>query len=111
MDNNFIAGFYCGEGWMCKQNVSGKYWSWQIGFDMHIRDIWILQEIQKQFGGHLRIKKNQVHCQLRITKTNEIRKWITDITPLLVGYKKQQMDSWIKEFNVYKGELGNIAYK
>ncbi len=102
----FVAGYFCGEGWFYAQNV-GKYRAFSLGVDSHKRDLPLLKAITEKLGyGYIRKKvlKNREtdYIQYVVAQYKDILQFIDTIGPHLIGYKKEQFLVWNNELSLYK---------
>ena len=99
MTNEFIAGFFTGEGYFYVQNI-GKYKGFQLGIHLDIVDLPLLREIQMHLGyGYINILEKS--CSFRISKASDINRFLNDVGTHIAGNKKRQMFVFACEFNEY----------
>lgn len=100
MNEQFIAGFFTGEGYFSIVKV-GKYKGFLVGIHLKNNDIELLNSIYSYLGiGNVTIKKNGF-IHYRITKSSEIRIFIEKICPHIKGHKLDQFNTWLIIFNQY----------
>lgn len=100
MNEQFIAGFFTGEGYFSIVKI-GKYKGFLVGVHLKDNDLMLLQSIKDFLGiGNITIKKNNL-IHYRITKSSEIRVFIDKISPYLRGHKLEQFNNWLSVFNQY----------
>lgn len=102
MNDDFIAGFICGEGYFYKQFVnSKKNMGFGIGIHMDKCDIDLLKEISIYMNiGHYRIRKNGNPVYI-ISKASEIFQFIERFEHKLKGNKLKQYLIWKDIFTEY----------
>ncbi len=103
----FIAGYFCGEGWFYVQKIRGKYKGFSLGVDTHKRDLTLLKTIKQTLGyGYIRRKvlrdRERDHIQYVVAQYNDILRFIDTVGPYIIGYKKEQFLRWHKELSSYK---------
>src|SRR3990167_11159761 len=106
MNDEFIAGFFTGEGFLSKQIIKNnktkkEYLSFSVGLHLNNRDEVLLNKIKEYLGyGNILICKPtrnkdgsfSVACQWRTGRTNNLHDFSNRIGSLLLGHKKEQFD-------------------
>ncbi len=76
----YLVGLIEGDGWF-SFSKNGKYLIYEMGIELHIRDLPLLRKIKKLLGniGNINIYKNNTKCRYNIRNKNDLRKIILPI--------------------------------
>jgi hypothetical protein len=106
LTDEFIAGFYSGEGftYIGLVNKEKGYYSVQIGMHLHIRDKELLENIRDFIGvGVVKTRNNNTKngktqtVQYRISNRKDCLTFAKRIFPLCHGYKVKQNNEFIEK--------------
>lgn len=102
MTNDWVAGFFSGEGYFNIQNI-GCYKSFSVGITQNIRNLELLNDIKNYLSiGKVELRKVNA-CHWRIHKQREVEIFCEEIIPHLEGYTKVLGDDFYNKFKKYKG--------
>jgi intein-encoded DNA endonuclease-like protein len=84
LNKEYIAGFFDGEG--CVSCIPFKGHKYKRRYvSIANKDKGVLELIQKQYGGSLRLKTNKNPCwQLDMTQKSQIKRLLEDILPYMI---------------------------
>lgn len=115
LTKQFIGGFVCGEGSFSQWSIARKEKSYKVFrfcITQHQREMSLLEEMRDTLGyGTVRRKSspknNPIFVEYMICRTPDLVKFFNDISPFLIGFKKEQATKWFQELMEYKNNKNN----